>query len=130
RKNIATLQAPAGSVASLALSQDGRFVLTGGADRVVRLWDVGREAELQKLEGHTQDVRAVALSPAGAHALSCSSDATGRLWNAKKGEALDVIDLATSNDLPQTVAFAPDGRSFYVGTSRGAVLRFELDKGR
>lgn len=54
----------AAACASLALSADGRFLLTA-AERAVRLWDCATQAGLscQVYIGHSEPVRAVAFTP-------------------------------------------------------------------
>ena len=44
------------------------------------------------------------------------------------GRELDEIDLSGSPDVPTCVAFAPDGKSFVVGTASWVVLRFEITR--
>ncbi len=42
------------------------------------------------------------------------------------GEEVDTIDLTSSTDSVESLAFSPDAKSFVVGTGRGVVLRFDL----
>jgi hypothetical protein len=68
------------TVASVAFSPDGRFALSGGYDKAMRLWEVATGRELRTLTGHRAIVRSVAFSPDGRLALSASTDNTVRLW--------------------------------------------------
>ena len=45
RREVRTFGGPAGRIAALAFSPDGKLIATSGADRVARFWDVasGRE---------------------------------------------------------------------------------------
>ena len=70
-----------GYVKGMALSPDGRRLLTGHEDKTVRLWDVATGKQLQRFEGHTAAVNCVAFSHDGTQALSGSEDRTVRLWN-------------------------------------------------
>jgi WD40 repeat protein len=69
-----------GYVKGMALSPDGRRLLTGHEDKLVRLWDVATGKEIQRFEGHTDMVNCVAFSSDGLRALSGSQDRTVRLW--------------------------------------------------
>jgi WD40 repeat protein len=68
-----------GEVVYLAVSPDGRRLLSGG-DVTARLWDVESGQELYRFEGHVGSVWAVALLPDGRRALSAGEDATLLLW--------------------------------------------------
>jgi WD40 repeat protein len=70
----------AGQVSSLAYSRDGRLVLTGGKDRVLRVWRAGDGIELHRFEAHTDLIHAVALSPDGRTAFSGGADGALRCW--------------------------------------------------
>jgi WD40 repeat protein len=49
----------------VAFSPDGKQVMSGSADRTVRLWDAATGAPLQTLDGHTSYISSVAFSPDG-----------------------------------------------------------------
>jgi WD40 repeat protein len=62
---LQTLEGHSTWVRSVALSPDGKQVLSGSADHTVRLWDVVTGAALQTLEDHSSWVSSVAFSPDG-----------------------------------------------------------------
>ena len=68
------------AVRGVAFSPDGSRALSGGADGLVRLWDVSTGKQLQVFKGHTKAVNAVAYSPEGRRFLSGGDDRTIRLW--------------------------------------------------
>lgn len=70
------------SVAFVARS----FILTGGADKTIRKWDVGDGRVLDVFEGHQDCVRGLAVIN-GQQFLSCSNDATIIMWTMS-GEIL------------------------------------------
>jgi len=67
-------------VKSVAITPDGRYVLSGSSDNTLRFWEITTGRELRRFEEHTDAVRSVAISPDGRYALSGSSDMTLRLW--------------------------------------------------
>lgn len=50
------LSAHSSEVRAMTLSEDGEFLVTGSADRFVRIWRMSEEKLHQTLEGHKDDV--------------------------------------------------------------------------
>src|SRR5262249_1351921 len=61
---------PPEDVLALALSPDGRTVLTGNGNKTASLWEAATGKLLGELHGHQNAVAAVALSPDGKTALT------------------------------------------------------------
>lgn len=68
-----------GEVTAIAFSADGKKLVTGGADRTVRVWDVEQAKELKSFSGHKNPVAEVMFSPDGKRIAS--QDAQDRSWN-------------------------------------------------
>jgi len=69
-------------ITSLALSRDGRYLLSGGSkDLTIRLWDIATGKTLQIFKGHSKYVTSVAYSPDDRYVLSGSWDQTVKLWD-------------------------------------------------
>jgi WD40 repeat protein len=76
-------------VAAVAISRDGRLVLTGGRDNRVKLWDVAAGSLLRTFEGHRNWVDRVALSPDGRQTASGDSlDGQVNVWDLVSGQRL------------------------------------------
>uniref|UniRef100_A0A7S2WJG3 Uncharacterized protein n=1 Tax=Mucochytrium quahogii TaxID=96639 RepID=A0A7S2WJG3_9STRA len=68
-------------VLSMSLSSDGRYLASGGRDKVVRIWDVRTDSEIDAFQGHQGAVSGLAFQ-LGKHMLySGSNDRTIRAWN-------------------------------------------------
>ena len=93
-------------VVSVAISPDGRYVLTVSGIHV-RLWDSATGKEIRRFEGHTRRVHTVAFSSDGNRVLSGSSDKTARLWEVATGKELQRFDHGP--DPVSFVAFSPTG---------------------
>ncbi len=78
-----------GAVSSVAYSDDGLSLITGGDDGPVKIWDAKTGKMSVELAGHGGSIRSAALKPGGKWALTASADGAVKLWDvaAKKDVA-------------------------------------------
>ncbi|XP_028062666.1 WD repeat-containing protein 48-like [Camellia sinensis] len=69
------------SVYALGMNDSGTLLVSGGTEKVVRVWDPRTGSKTMKLRGHTDNVRALLLDSTGRLCLSGSSDSMIRLWD-------------------------------------------------
>jgi hypothetical protein len=94
-------------------SPDGRFLLTCGASKLVKLWDVKSGELVRTFEGHTHYVESVSFTPDGKRFVSGSCDGTMRLWNVANGAELRCYQGFQKGDGNATVVhvqISGDGR--------------------
>jgi len=109
-------------IRAVALSGDGRRLITGSDDRTARLWDAASGSPGGELRGHEAAVTAVALSPDGTLVATGSKDGTAMVWDSATGRPVTTIKLK----YPVTsVTFSPDSGGLLVSTDRDP-LRFPL----
>lgn len=83
----------AGSVKTLAFSQDGRHLISGGSDNRIRIWDTNGWHEKVVLEGHDGDLNAIAVAIDHVRFASGSDDGTVRIWDARVLLTKSELDL-------------------------------------
>lgn len=96
------------AVRSLAVSKDGTTMVTGSADRTVRVWDVTSGKQMRSFQGHLAEVVAVAIRPDGRQVASAGDDGTIRLWELSTND--DHRAFTEAGDSLWSVAFSPDGK--------------------
>jgi WD40 repeat protein/tRNA A-37 threonylcarbamoyl transferase component Bud32 len=82
-KTEAAWEGHQGALQALAVSRDGRWLASGGADRTIRLWEIRTGRDLACWEAHDEPVTALAFSADGDVLASGSRDGTVKLWNLR-----------------------------------------------
>jgi WD40 repeat protein/serine/threonine protein kinase len=124
------MQGHKGTVCSVAVSTDGRYVLSGGADAVLILWDARAGREIRRFRGHTDAVHRVALLPNARRAVSCGGDRTIRLWDIDSGQEIRQ-HFKDESGFNWTLAVSADGRRlFSVDPFRHTLFYWDLDTGK
>ena len=102
------LKGHTGWVAAVAFSPDSKTLASGGADNVVRLWDVATGKETAVLKGHTDYVCAAAFSPDGKTLATGSFDGTAACCGTSPRQAVGAIrSKSTTGESVLSVAFVP-----------------------
>lgn len=114
-------------VTALVFSPDGALLVTGSADKTVRLWRLPDGEPLKTLEGHTNFVLSLALSPDGQLLASGGADKIVRLWRLPEGEPFKTLPAQTGE--AASLAISPDGQLLASG-DRGVVRIWQLSDGR
>ncbi len=107
-------------VFALAYSPDGRWLLSGGGDKEVRLWDAdsGLPFNGKPLVPHDDAVHAVAWHPDSSSFASGSEDKTVRLW--QRGQSSPQRSLRRQEAGVTALAFSADGGRLLAASSDGS----------
>lgn len=91
-KIIGKLEGHDGPVKGIAVNDGGTLLVSAGADKTVRLWDLRAGGQQRILRGHTDAVNGVALSKNGPTLASVSTDKTVRLWDIESGQPIKILE--------------------------------------
>ena len=108
-------------------SPDGKAVLTGGGDRMLRLFDAESGKLLQTFEGHTGTVTSAAFNGDGSKLVSGGADKSVIVWTTATGKPLAKVDTGS---LVMAVAFAPDGKQVVAGNVDLRIRFFDAQTGK
>jgi WD40 repeat protein/tetratricopeptide (TPR) repeat protein len=111
-------------ISAMALSPDGRMILTGEV-KAARLWDAYTGRALGPPLEHPDDVYPVAFSPDGRTILTGGADGTARTWDVATGRRLGQIPAGAVS-----VAFSPDGRTILTGSLDYTAQLWDAASGR
>jgi cytochrome c len=96
-----------GAVTAIAMTPDGKRVLSASFDYSLILWDMAGSEKLRTLSGHEAPVAALAMFPDGRHAVSGSDDRTIGYWDLETGALL--ARWGGHEGRVAALAVAPDG---------------------
>ncbi len=113
------------AVRGVAFAPNGLAVVSGGEDKVARVWESATAELLYTLSvPDMTEVNSVAVAPDGATAASGSSDGAVRLWRVGDGALLAMLPGMASP--VWCVAFSPDGGRLAAGLENGSVMVWTL----
>ena len=116
------------TIPSYAFSPDGKTIVSGGADKTVRLWNTRTGINIETLTGHTETVVAVAYSPDGGTIVSASRDKTVRIWDAHTGE--NIKTLTGHKGIIVSAVYSPDGNTAISAGWDGMLHRWNAQTGQ
>jgi WD40 repeat protein len=114
-----------GEITSLDFSTDGRRIVTGGRDRLARLWNGFTGKLIHELAGHQGHVLDVAIGLGGAEVATASTDGTARIWDGVTGALR--APLFGHTNFVRTVDFSPDGQSVATSSVDGTARTWALN---
>ena len=111
----------------IAISPDGKKIVTGDRSGVIKLWDAENNKELQTFSGHNGRVYFAAFSPDGKKIISSyeaeEDEATVTVWDAANGKELQTFPKNGGGIV------SPNGK--ILATSNGGTITlWDIDSGK
>ncbi len=103
-------------VTCLAFSESGLTMLCAGYQKSIRLFDMQKNKEIGRLDGHKAAIKSIAVSPDTSTIASGSQDGLVYLWQWSTKRKDDAA-LAGHTDEVTAVAFSPDSESSLLATA-------------
>jgi hypothetical protein len=125
--SVRTFLGHSGAVSAVAFSPDGRAILSGSEDRMLKLWDVAAGKELRTFTEKSyrySEVYSVAFSPDGSAVLSGGTGAKLFVHEVDTGKELRAFE--GGSEYFASVTFSPDGRTALFGGSDATLKLWDL----
>jgi WD40 repeat protein len=127
-KPIYTLEAHQGPVLDVAFSPDGRWLISSGADGMLRVWELSSATLSSEIEVSSNGwLQAITVSPNGELIATGGNDALVNIWTLPDLE-LDARFRGHSG-IVFAVAFSPSGQHLVSGDGAGVIKLWNVSTG-
>jgi WD40 repeat protein len=137
---IQTLEGHIDGVSTVAITPDGKKIVSGSWDFTIRVWDLENDDgsnKVKTLEGHRGVIDSIAITPDGKKIVSGSQDNTIRVWDLESGS--QIKKLGNPDWIYQrvvtpfnSIAITPDGKKIVSaggGTQDNTIRVWDLESG-
>ncbi len=114
-----TYRVPAGEIAALDISSDGRYLAAAVSDGSIRVWSNSSSRAIRTFKAHQARVGAIAFGPDRLLATA-SDDGKVKVWNLRVARVVRTLSGGTSP--LRALSFTPDGGRV-IGAGQDGVIR-------
>ncbi len=127
RSGVQYYSAPAHQkyITDVAITPDGKTVVTAGRDDRIRLWNLDDGVPLREIRAEMLWVQAVAVSPDGALIAAAGQDGRIAMWRTADGSAVGV--LGTHSRFARCLLFSDDGRYLFSSGADGRIKVWDME---
>ncbi|MGJ3252693.1 MAG: protein kinase domain-containing protein [Elainellaceae cyanobacterium] len=129
---IHTLLGHSGAVSAIAISPNGQWLASGGADRSIKLWDLQSGMLVHTFagrslwfgDGHRDRISSLQFASDSSQVLSGSDDGTIKLWDINTRQC--IASLTGQGWIVASIALSPDGQLLVSGSADGSVTLWNM----
>ncbi len=113
-------------VTSVAMTPDGKWLISGDCDGNLYLWDIEKDVLTTGLIGHSKHITSLAITPDGKQVASASWDHSIRIWETPSGSCF--WEIQGHHDKVTSVRFTPDGKYLISGSWDGTAKIWDIQQ--
>lgn len=118
------LKGHAGKVLAMAVSPDGRVLISGSTDGAINVWNLQSKELLRTIPAHDAAVLALALTSDGGRLISASSNSTIGVWDWESGELVrGLVELPAA---VKCLGVLPGDRLIIFGDRAGVLWLWDM----
>jgi WD40 repeat protein/serine/threonine protein kinase len=116
------------AVTAVAISPDGRYMVSGAENGVVYLWDLTTGARLREFIGHADRITHAVFSTNGTQFLTSAADRVAILWNVADGQILR--RFSGHRGAVNFAAFNADNTLVVTGAQDSRIIVWDVETGQ
>jgi WD40 repeat protein len=117
-------------ISVVALSSDGRLMVSGSWNATLCIWDTTTEQVLgDPLSENTYGISAVAFSPSGKYIVAASLDKLICIWDVQKHELVKKISTSHAEPI-SSILFSPDDQHILSGSLDHTLCSWKISSGQ
>lgn len=87
-ENIGEMRGHVGSVICLKFNYKGEYCMSGGSDKLIKLWNPFKNKMIQEYKGHGYDILDLEIVKDNSSFISCSLDKKIMIWNVETSKII------------------------------------------
>ncbi|NET26755.1 serine/threonine-protein kinase [Okeania sp. SIO1I7] len=121
---VRTLSGHNNWIRTVAISPDGRTVVSGSWDKTIKIWDWVNGSLQATLAAQSDKIFAVAITPDGQTVISGGADGTINIWDLVNGSLKNT--LTAHSKAVYSIAISRDGQTVISGSADGTIKIWDL----
>jgi WD40 repeat protein len=112
-------------------SADNKFIMSGGKDNKVSMWDIGTMPTkiIKTFEGYTGPIKSLSVSRDGKYLATGSANGTIKIWDLPSTNLVYDLKGHNKNKDINAVAFGPDDKILASGGADGTIILWNIENG-